>query len=92
MAIIILSVIYSSIKDVCRKARVRSLRKAYTKSRAKLQEDLKLNHYKRVKRLKEILGWGLDHRKKQRHFVDDDTLFDVYCSSSDSSSEDGDDS
>ena len=71
MAIIIFSVIYSSIKEICRKLRVRAIRKAYTKSRVKLQEDLRNNHKRRQKRL----------RQKYRHnwFYKDDESPDDIC-------------
>ena len=44
MVIILLSAIFNSIKDLKKKLRLRSLRRAYKKSRAKLQNDLKINH------------------------------------------------
>ena len=44
MAIIVASVIYASIRRICRNMRIRKLKKAYTKSRAQLQEQLKRDH------------------------------------------------
>ena len=57
MAIIVASVIYASIRQICRNMRTRKLKKAYTKSRAQLQTELKRDHGKRKRRLKEIYGW-----------------------------------